>query len=79
MITPIVTEIPRAMSAVGRDTFIDATATVARIRPVSHPAAMRMQSGAAQQRHTDGRVAGIALAGALAAAGPPPATFAQAA
>ena len=67
------------MSAVGRDTFIDATATVAGIRPVSRPPVMTMRSGAAHERHSDVRIAAVPLAVALAAAAPAPATFARAA
>jgi hypothetical protein len=39
MITPIVTEIPRTLTAVGRDTFIDGADPVPHSRPRSRPAA----------------------------------------
>jgi hypothetical protein len=41
MITPTVTEIPRRLDAVGRDTFIDGAGPVPNSRPRSRPTATR--------------------------------------
>jgi hypothetical protein len=43
MLTPTVTEIPRTLSAVGRDTFIDGADPVPHSRPRSRPAARTLR------------------------------------
>lgn len=49
MITPTVTEIPRTLNAVGRDTFIDDAAAVPHGRSWSRPTAARTRSVAPAQ------------------------------